>query len=81
MNGPEAPAPPGETSDLMSPLEGDGTLGRMQPLLEAERGPGQEGGRAPEGGRGLSRTGSMQQLEHWVRTHNTPRGPEEDSRR
>ena len=81
MNGPDAPTP-GETSDLLSPLEGDGTLGRMQPLLEAEGGPGQEGARGPEGGWGMSRTGSMQQLEHWVRTHNnTPRGPEEDSRR
>uniref|UniRef100_A0A8C5BSI1 PH domain-containing protein n=1 Tax=Gadus morhua TaxID=8049 RepID=A0A8C5BSI1_GADMO len=80
VNGPDAPTP-GETSDLLSPLEGDGTLGRMQPLLEAEGGPGQEGARGPEGGWGMSRTGSMQQLEHWVRTHNnTPRGPEEDSR-
>ncbi|XP_046879267.1 pleckstrin homology domain-containing family A member 5 isoform X5 [Hypomesus transpacificus] len=41
------------------------------------RGPGQA--QAPEPETGLSRTSSMQQLEHWVKTQKT-RGPDEDVR-
>ncbi|KAG7277628.1 hypothetical protein CRUP_025313, partial [Coryphaenoides rupestris] len=71
VNGPE-PTTPGEPGDLRSPAELEGRM-------EAE-----ERGLTPEeaGVRGLSRTSSMQQLEHWVRTHNSnSRGPEEEGRR
>ncbi|KAJ3612322.1 hypothetical protein NHX12_020598, partial [Muraenolepis orangiensis] len=47
---------------------------------EAERGLTREAERGMTREAGMSRTGSMQQLEHWVRTHNPTRGPEEDSR-
>ncbi|CAJ1055740.1 pleckstrin homology domain-containing family A member 5-like isoform X2 [Xyrichtys novacula] len=64
----------GSTSEELtvdcSPAEGDpgqcgGTLKSPAPAQESER--------------GLSRTNSMQQLEHWVRTHRT-RGADEDAR-
>nr|XP_046234983.1 pleckstrin homology domain-containing family A member 5-like isoform X2 [Scatophagus argus] len=42
-------------------------------------GPGKSPAPVQEPERGLSRTNSMQQLEHWVRTHRT-RGPDEDTR-
>ncbi|XP_068573251.1 pleckstrin homology domain-containing family A member 5-like isoform X2 [Cebidichthys violaceus] len=42
-------------------------------------GPGKSPASVQEPERGLSRTNSMQQLEHWVRTHRT-RGQDDDSR-
>ncbi|XP_062339511.1 pleckstrin homology domain-containing family A member 5-like isoform X2 [Osmerus eperlanus] len=59
---------PGERPGDCIPGEVGGTLGR---------GPGKA--QAPEPETGLSRTSSMQQLEHWVRTQKT-RGPDEDVR-
>ncbi|KAM3858999.1 pleckstrin homology domain-containing family A member 5-like [Diretmus argenteus] len=60
----------GEQPGECSPAEVEGTVARESEKTPA---PGQE----PE--RGLSRTNSMQQLEHWVRTHRT-RGLDDDSR-
>ncbi|XP_023278783.1 pleckstrin homology domain-containing family A member 5-like isoform X5 [Seriola lalandi dorsalis] len=60
----------GEQTADCSPAEVDGSLARgpvtsPAPVQEAER--------------GLSRTSSMQQLEHWVRTHRS-RGMDDDTR-
>ncbi|KAM4615417.1 pleckstrin homology domain-containing family A member 5-like [Polymixia lowei] len=63
-------AAPGEQPGDCSPGEVDGTLARVAGKAQAP---------TQEKERGLSRTNSMQQLEHWVRTHRT-RGPDDDSR-
>ncbi|XP_071395911.1 pleckstrin homology domain-containing family A member 5 isoform X3 [Centroberyx affinis] len=59
----------GEQPGDCSPAEVDGSLAR---------GAGKTQAPAQEAERGLSRTSSMQQLEHWVRTHR--RGLDDDNR-
>ncbi|XP_067438186.1 pleckstrin homology domain-containing family A member 5-like isoform X4 [Thunnus thynnus] len=60
----------GEQTGDCSPAEADSSLAR---------GPGQAPTPVQEPERGLSRTNSMQQLEHWIRTQRT-RGLEDDTR-
>ncbi|XP_054481072.1 pleckstrin homology domain-containing family A member 5-like [Anoplopoma fimbria] len=62
----------GELTGDCSQAEVDSSLA-LGPVKSPAAGPSLE----PE--RGLSRTNSMQQLEHWVRTHRT-RGPDDDAR-
>ncbi|XP_029901256.1 pleckstrin homology domain-containing family A member 5-like isoform X1 [Myripristis murdjan] len=59
-----------QPGDVSSPGEVDGGLARGSGKTQAP---------AQEAERGLSRTNSMQQLEHWVRTHRT-RGLDDDNR-
>ena len=61
----------GEQTGDCSPAEVDSSLALA---------PGKSPAPAQEPERGLSRTNSMQQLEHWVRTHRT-RGLDDDARR
>ncbi|XP_034382117.1 pleckstrin homology domain-containing family A member 5-like isoform X1 [Cyclopterus lumpus] len=60
----------GSTAGDCSPAEVDSSLAL---------GPGKSPASVQEPERGLSRTNSMQQLEHWVRTHRT-RGLDDDAR-
>lgn len=61
----------GEQTGDCSPTEVDGSLAD---------GPGKSPAPVRDPDRGLSMTNSMQQLEHWVRTHRT-RGLDDDTRR
>ncbi|XP_071358394.1 pleckstrin homology domain-containing family A member 5-like isoform X9 [Trachinotus anak] len=70
VNGSGSGSGTGEQTADCSPAEVDGSLARAPVKSPA---PVQE----PE--RGLSRTNSMQQLEHWVRTHRS-RGLDDDTR-
>ncbi|KAM6984773.1 pleckstrin homology domain-containing family A member 5 [Aplochiton taeniatus] len=79
----------GERTADSSPEDVVGTLGRAPGKAQAapnqiqgqgqSQGQGQGQGQSQEPERGISRTNSMQQLEHWVRTQKT-RGQDDDNR-
>ncbi|KAF1372677.1 hypothetical protein PFLUV_G00268380 [Perca fluviatilis] len=70
VNGSGSAAAPAEQTGDCSPAEVDSSLAM---------GPGKSPAPVQEPEKGLSRTNSMQQLEHWVRTHRT-RGLDDDTR-
>ncbi|XP_078099329.1 pleckstrin homology domain-containing family A member 5 isoform X1 [Sander vitreus] len=70
VNGSGSTAAPAEQTGDCSPAEVDSSLAM---------GPGKSPAPVQEPEKGLSRTNSMQQLEHWVRTHRT-RGQDDDTR-
>ncbi|XP_031144016.1 pleckstrin homology domain-containing family A member 5-like isoform X4 [Sander lucioperca] len=70
VNGSGSVAAPAEQTGDCSPAEVDSSLAM---------GPGKSPAPVQEPEKGLSRTNSMQQLEHWVRTHRT-RGQDDDTR-
>ncbi|XP_028425953.1 pleckstrin homology domain-containing family A member 5 isoform X4 [Perca flavescens] len=70
VNGSGSAAAPAEQTGDCSPAEVDSSLAM---------GPGKSPAPVQEPEKGLSRTNSMQQLEHWVRAHRT-RGLDDDTR-
>ncbi|XP_031725682.1 pleckstrin homology domain-containing family A member 5-like isoform X9 [Anarrhichthys ocellatus] len=73
----QIPAQVNGSGSTVGEQPGECSPGEMDSSLAL--GPGKSPASVQEPERGLSRTNSMQQLEHWVRTHRT-RGQDDDSR-